>query len=129
MKCFFALTVALSLVSFDALAQSVPVPSTWKNQRNSVLTISSIDASGKLTGTYVNNAPGTLCLTTPYGAAGRVSGKTVRFWVNFTGAGCFTVSEWSAEACKRFNAVDAVPSRLPRSKRQASNLERIGCLR
>lgn len=86
--CFFA---SLLLAS-TAVAQTVSAPSSWTNQRGSVLTILFIDSAGNFQGSYVNNAAGTQCKGFPYGAQGNVRGAQVKFVVTFTP--CNTVTVW-----------------------------------
>jgi hypothetical protein len=55
----------------NASAQGIPASSTWKNQRGSILEITSVDSStGVITGKFTNNAPNTLCIGTPYDIVG-----------------------------------------------------------
>jgi hypothetical protein len=86
---FFVLLVS------SASAQSLSVPSTWVNQRQSVLTVLFIDPSGKFQGTYVNNAAGTQCRGFPYGVEGNGNGPNVSFVVTFTP--CNTVTVWRGQ--------------------------------
>ncbi len=89
-----AMNLLLGLTIWPATlsAQTLPAPSTWKNARGSVLTISGVDSEGKVTGTFVNNAPGTQCIGRPYEATGKVSAGRVRLAVVFTE--CRTVTVW-----------------------------------
>lgn len=75
-----------------AWAQNLPAPSTWVNQRNSVLSITSVDSDMKIHGNYINNATGTECIGTPFDVSGKINRNSVRFAVNFTG--CDTVTVW-----------------------------------
>ncbi len=54
-----AMNLLLGLTIWPATlsAQTLPAPSTWKNARGSVLTISGVDSEGKVTGTFVNMPP------------------------------------------------------------------------
>jgi len=73
-------------------AQTLPVPSTWLNQRGSILTITTIDTAGNLKGTFVNNAAGFSCKGTPYDVAGAVKGADLFFYVTF--GPCNTITVW-----------------------------------
>jgi hypothetical protein len=85
--------VAATALSSVALAQGLPAPSIWTNQRSSVLSITSVDAGGKITGTFVNNAAGTDCVGKPeHDVAGKLSGSSVVLVVTFTK--CNTVTVW-----------------------------------
>lgn len=97
MTRLFALLL-FSLVSLPAYAQ-LPVPSTWVNQRGSVLSIQTLDAStGTFTGTYVNNATGFSCRGQPYATAGNVTANKINFYVNWTSPTaptCRTITIWT----------------------------------
>ena len=68
------LVVIFCSIAFGANAQGLPGNSTWKNQRGSQMTIASVDATGKFTGLYVNQAAGFECAGQPYDVTGRVTG-------------------------------------------------------
>jgi hypothetical protein len=84
-------------------ATTISVSSTWKNQRGSVLEITDVSPDGTFQGTFVNNAPGSLCIGTPYAVKGSADAPTgsVRFEVSFTGdasvENCFTVTAWRGQ--------------------------------
>lgn len=91
---FRAAAVALFGLCFvvNANAQSLPSPSTWKNQRGSVLTIETVDPAGTFKGKFTNSAPGFRCQGKPYDASGRATGSNLFFVVTFTE--CNTVTRW-----------------------------------
>jgi hypothetical protein len=90
-RLFFALLLLIGL-SLDAAAQSLPSPSTWKNQRGSFLYVSFIDSGGNFRGQFINNASNFQCKGTSYDTAGRAAGPVVFFVVTF--APCNTVTRW-----------------------------------
>ncbi|KRR17590.1 hypothetical protein CQ14_25980 [Bradyrhizobium lablabi] len=98
-----------ALVSLPAHAQ-LAVPSTWVNQRGSILSIQAIDAStGNFTGTYVNNAAGFSCRGQPYAMAGNVAANKIDFYVNWTSPtapNCRTITIWNGRV-----AGDKIPTR------------------
>jgi hypothetical protein len=58
-------------------------------------------------GNYVNNAPNTECIGSPYDLRGKLDGHKVIFYVDFSD--CFTVTEWrgafaAANMSTRFEA-------------------------
>jgi hypothetical protein len=75
----------------------LPAPSTWKNQRGSILTIDSIDAFGKFKGTYENKAQGYPCQNT-YDMNGVVKRSRLGFVVVWKGDGgkedCRSLTVW-----------------------------------
>ncbi|WP_442868848.1 avidin/streptavidin family protein [Bradyrhizobium sp. CCBAU 53380] len=87
-----------AITSIPAHAQ-LPAPSTWVNQRGSLLSIQTLDApTGTFTGTYVNNAPGFSCQGQPYPVAGVVSAGKIAFYVNWTAPAapnCKTITIWN----------------------------------
>jgi hypothetical protein len=90
------LLVLLSSV-VQTMAQSLPAPSTWQNQRGSILTISTIDGSGQFAGKYENRAAGFPCQDT-YDMEGAVTGSQVSFVVVWKNANpknnCNSVTAW-----------------------------------
>jgi hypothetical protein len=78
-----------------ASAQELTSPSKWTNKRQSVLTISSIDAKGGFKGTFVNNATGYRCVGQPFDVSGQVYGDEVFFAVSFTP--CFSLVIWKGQ--------------------------------
>ncbi|MGY3532273.1 avidin/streptavidin family protein [Bradyrhizobium sp. USDA 4452] len=108
MTRLFALLL-FAIVSLPAHAQ-LPVPSTWVNQRGSILSIQTLDAStGDFTGTYVNNAAGFSCQGYPYPAAGNVTANRIDFYVNWTSSTaptCRTMTIWHGRV-----AGDTIPTR------------------
>ena len=77
--------LALALVfliagAATAFAQNLTAPSTWKNQRGSIMTISSIAGDGTFKGSYENKAAGYPCQST-YDMNGTVKRHKVSFVV------------------------------------------------
>lgn len=90
-----ALLAVAGVVSFSSNAQSqpsVPAPSLWRNQVQSTLRIRSIAADGSFKGTYINREKTTSCKYTSYPAAGKISGNSIFFGVDF--AACDTIASW-----------------------------------
>ena len=79
-------------LSISATAQSLPSPSTWRNQRGSVLAIEAVDSAGVFKGKFTNSAAGFQCQGKPYDASGRITGSRLFFVVTFTE--CNTVTRW-----------------------------------
>ena len=81
----------------SALAQGMPVPSTWQNQRNSILTVTSAGPNGQFSGRFVNNAPDfPQCRGQPYAMNGQPisGGGMIMFVVTFPP--CNSVTAWRA---------------------------------
>ncbi|MDB4456237.1 avidin/streptavidin family protein [bacterium] len=96
------LTFSFLLTSVSAIAEindteSIPAHSQWINQLGSTLTISTIDSSGLLTGSYVNKAAGYPCQDTAYPVTGWVDGTAIVFntlWINSTES-CNSITAWT----------------------------------
>ena len=77
----------------------VTAPSTWVNDKGSVMWVQTLDPStGKFTGTYVNNAAGFKCQGAPYQLEGSAIGNQVNFFVNWKGAfapDCKSMTIWN----------------------------------
>jgi hypothetical protein len=97
MKRLFVL-LFFAFAPLSAHAQ-VTAPSTWVNDKGSVFSIQTLDAStGNLTGTYVNNAAGFFCKGQPYDVAGNVKANKIDFYVNWkspTAPNCKTITIWN----------------------------------
>ena len=94
-KNFAIMSAGLFFLSVATVsAQNIPTPSTWVNQRASVLTIESIDSKGKLKGNFVNNASNTDCQGKPgFDVAGKQKPDgSIVFAVVF--GTCNTVTVW-----------------------------------
>lgn len=78
-----------------AFAQSPPAPSRWKNDRGSILEITSVDAQGAIKGQFTNNAAGYKCIGTPYDIVGH-SLKTGFFFAT-TFPPCYSFASWRGE--------------------------------
>lgn len=88
--------IALALGCGFALAQPLPVPSTWQNQSGSYLVVNSIDGAGNFKGSYYNYASGTQCQGTPFDVTGVTSGANIVFvvtWKN-SSTSCNSLTEW-----------------------------------
>jgi opacity protein-like surface antigen len=81
MKRFVIALVFVVVTSVSALAQALPVPSYWLNQRGSEMKLFNIDPLGVFRGVYINHAQGFACQNTPFALNGRVTGNSVVFTV------------------------------------------------
>ena len=97
MKRLFAL-LFLTLAPLSAQAQ-VTAPSTWVNDKGSVMLIQTLDTStDNFTGTYVNSATGFLCQGQPYEVGGSFKANKIDFYVNWksaTAPNCKTITIWN----------------------------------
>ena len=75
-----ALSVCLLALPFAMHAQtsSLPVQTVWQND-HARLVIQSVDAEGKLVGTYQNSGSGFLCADIAYPVTGWVDGDRITF--------------------------------------------------
>ena len=88
----FATLFLLLTSSVTALAQNLPLLSTWKNEGGSLLTVWWISGDS-FRGTFTNFAPGFQCQGIPYPAVGSVKPNgALLFTVTFTN--CNTVTNW-----------------------------------
>jgi Avidin family len=87
------LLLALSLIA-PARAQNLPEWSIWKNPRDSLLIITTVDAAaGTFAGTFINNAKGYKCQGFGVPIKGKISGESISFIANF--APCAnTITAW-----------------------------------
>jgi hypothetical protein len=87
------LLFALGL-STAARADGLPEWSIWKNLRESMLIITTVDtAAGTFAGTFINNAKGYRCAGFGVPIKGKISGNTIAFVANF--APCVnTITAW-----------------------------------
>ncbi|WP_247567309.1 avidin/streptavidin family protein, partial [Bradyrhizobium sp. 151] len=76
-------------LSAEAIAQGLPAPSYWKNERGSELFVWSAN-SGAIQGTFTNHAQGFACQGIPYPASGAVSPAGLYFVVTFAQCNSFT---------------------------------------
>jgi len=90
---FLAVTAFTLAMACSAGAQTMATPVKWQNQRGSELTITSIDATGALKGTFVNKAEGFECQNTPFDVTGRLFRSSEIFFVVTFGP-CNTVTRW-----------------------------------
>ena len=101
MRFFPALLAALVpfIAPIDqAAAEPLPAPSSWINQRGSVLTIDAMDNEGRLEGHFVNNEADTGCTGVPYALIGKLKDDRVTFAVTFADGdlshNCLSVTVW-----------------------------------
>jgi hypothetical protein len=87
----FLLTLGLSTV---AAADTLPEWSIWKNPRDSLLIITTVDAgAGTFAGTFINNAKGYKCQGFGVPIKGKITGNDIAFVANF--APCAnTITAW-----------------------------------
>ena len=87
------LLFALSMSS-AASAEGLPEWSIWKNPRESLLIITTVDATaGTFAGTFINNAKGYKCQGFGVPIKGKISGDNIAFVANF--APCAnTITAW-----------------------------------
>ncbi len=78
-------------------AQTLPTPSTWTNQRGSILTITTIAPTGKFEGTFVNNTPSFDCKGAAFPLQGKANGKRITFSVTWANGklDCQSFTLWS----------------------------------
>ena len=76
-----------------ALADPLPAPSFWQNNRGSQLQIVSVNANGVVRGFFTNYAEGYHCKGIRYPAIGRTSPAVTIFTVNFVK--CRSVTTWT----------------------------------
>src|ERR1700761_7899247 len=91
----FAWCFLLALVlPTAAQADGLPEWSIWKNPRESLLIISTVDtAAGTFSGTFINNAKGYKCAGFGVPIKGKISGNNIAFVANF--APCVnTITAW-----------------------------------
>jgi hypothetical protein len=81
-RVFIALVVLLGFQSFS-VAQGLPSPSFWQNQRGSTLELYFVDPSGTFQGQFINQAKDYKCKGIPYAAVGNSTGAAVVFSVAF----------------------------------------------
>ncbi|RXG97182.1 avidin/streptavidin family protein [Bradyrhizobium vignae] len=83
------LLVQSLLLSAEAMAQGLPAPSYWKNERGSELFVWSAN-NGAIQGIFTNHAQGFACQGIPYPASGSVSPNGLYFVVTFAQCNSFT---------------------------------------
>jgi hypothetical protein len=88
--------VALVATCAIAVAQGLPASSVWKNQRGSELTVTTVDPTGRFSGTYVNRAPGFACQNEPFDVSGHAWSRRVVFTVVWKNASqdCRSTTTW-----------------------------------
>lgn len=91
MKKLLALLLLVQSVLFSAgaIAQELPAPSYWKNERGSELFVWSVNG-GALQGAFTNHAPGFACQGIPYPVSGSVNSTGLYFVVTFARCNSFT---------------------------------------
>jgi len=91
-----ALLFAVGLSLTTASAQTLPLPSAWKNARGSEMRIWPGPTPGSFRGEYINSATGFDCRGVPFDLVGQTRGSTVKFvvvWKNFIQS-CNSVTAW-----------------------------------
>ncbi len=90
------------LLWLSAAMPAKALPWTWTNQYGSVLAVTqSNDATGAISGTYTNNAPGSCDVGKPQGMTGWLnrgsnnSGIAISFTVNWLG--CNSTTVWTGQ--------------------------------
>ena len=85
------------LVTSSAMAQSVKPGSRWINAGGSVLEISTVSATGELTGTYTNNVKGIGCKGQAIALKGWLNGDLITFTVRWKNAqvDCNSITTWT----------------------------------
>src|SRR5690242_7309627 len=98
------LLVAMFALAGAASEQSLPIPSTWQNERGSVMkALKAGTSGGAFSGVYINNAAGFKCRGTPYDLTGEVDGTRVTFtvvWKN-AAADCHSTAVWRGQITGR----------------------------
>jgi Avidin family len=84
------LLVQSLLLSAEAMAQELPAPSYWKNERGSELLIWSVNSGAAIQGIFTNHAQGFACQSIPYPASGAVGPTGLYFVVTFAQCNSFT---------------------------------------
>jgi hypothetical protein len=94
MKRLLAAFLFIGMTSAGGFAQDAfPAWSVWKNDKTSLLVVTTVDANGKFAGSFINNAQGYKCQGVPASISGSVTGNNVTFVANF--APCAnTITVW-----------------------------------
>ena len=91
----FACSVVLLCLPSAAQAQSLAPQTTWVND-HAQLAIQSVDADGKLAGTYTNHGAGFGCAGRAFPVTGWIDGDTISFTVHRKDpANCTTLQAWT----------------------------------
>ncbi|KRQ96804.1 MULTISPECIES: avidin/streptavidin family protein [Bradyrhizobium] len=77
------------LLSAEVMAQGLPAPSYWKNERGSELFVWS-NNNGAIQGVFTNHAQGFACQGIPYPASGAFGPTGLYFVVTFAQCNSFT---------------------------------------
>jgi hypothetical protein len=97
MRRVAGIAFALFCLAADASAQGLPAPSTWQNQRKSVMNVAAVDpTTGEVKGQYTNNAAGFACQGVPFDLGGKVLGNKLTLivvWKNAT-SNCDSITVW-----------------------------------
>jgi hypothetical protein len=94
---YLVAAIVISFASSSIQAGAPAANTTWKNQRGSILQITSVDATGVITGKYTNNADGYQCKGVPYDIVGHDLTTGFFFGVSFP-LPCNTIVSWRAGA-------------------------------
>jgi len=103
MKRLVTALVFVVVTSVSALAQSLPVPSYWTNQRGSEMKLYNLDSLGVFHGVYINHAQGFACQNTPFALNGRVTGDRLLFTVVWNNGiqNCNSKTVWQGKVVGR----------------------------
>ena len=94
---FISLLASVSTFAEKNDTVAISANTQWSNQLGSTLTITTIDSTGLLTGSYVNKAAGYPCQDTAYPVTGWVDGTAIVFntlWINSTES-CNSITAWT----------------------------------
>jgi avidin family protein len=90
-----ACSLALLCLPLAAAAQSLAPQTTWVND-HAQLVIQSVDAEGKLAGTYTNYGPGFGCAGRAFPVTGWIDGDMISFTVHRKEpANCTPIQAWT----------------------------------
>jgi hypothetical protein len=101
MKRLVTALVFVVVTSVSALAQSLPLPSAWQNDRTSTMTLSKSTAAVNFTGWYCNRAQGFGCQcgnnVNRYKITGQANGSAVNFTVVWNNGreNCHSKTVWT----------------------------------
>lgn len=87
----------ICMAANPAAAPTLQAISAWTNQSGSTLYIDAIDPAGKITGHYINRAPGYSCQNISYPVTGWVYGTAVTFTTIWESAAesCNSITSWT----------------------------------
>ncbi|WP_420431869.1 avidin/streptavidin family protein [Hyphobacterium sp.] len=91
------LALFLLVLATPALADDALVPSVWENQSGSMLYLDTIDSEGRMTGRYINGAPGYRCQGIEYPVSAQLFDPLISFRVIWIAEAetCHTITSWT----------------------------------